>query len=199
MPVTLLSITQAPQKVIEFAARTCYNSFDKMKEGSDTKIIEMLIKNKHFTPIEHAYATFQITGYSRAMSHQLVRHRLLSISQKSQRYVEEDNFNFVYPELETPKLLSEYQEDMRQIKDLYKKWRQHLKREDARLFLPNACETELVISGNFREFRHIIEMRCDKHAQWEIRECSELILKHLFAHAPAVFNDLFERFLAPKL
>ena len=98
LSVELISITPDAEKVIEQAGRTCYLSFDKCKEGSEMSFIKRLIKMGHESPLEHASATFRIKNCSRAMTHQLVRHRLMSVSQQSQRYVSEDNFHYVLPE-----------------------------------------------------------------------------------------------------
>jgi len=97
-----LDRTPDPQKVIEQAGRTCYLSFDKMDDDSQVGFIKRLIKMGHESPLEHAYATFRIKNCSRAMTHQLVRHRLMAVSQQSQRYVDEEQFSYVIPESMPP-------------------------------------------------------------------------------------------------
>ncbi len=98
MKVELLSITPNAEKLIENVGRTAYLSFEKQKKGSEKKFIKMLIKSGHLYVLEHAYATFRIKGGSRAFTHQLVRHRLCSYTQQSQRYVNESNFEYVEPD-----------------------------------------------------------------------------------------------------
>ena len=196
MKIELISITKDPELVIETAARTCYQSGENITGESAAKFLPKLITMGHESPFEHAYATFRISGCSRAMTHQLVRHRLMAVSQKSQRYVSEKNFEYVVPPSVKPADVEEFRGDMDLIGRMYEKWKNKgLRNEDARFVLPNACTTEVVISANFREFRHIIRMRCNPHAQWEIREACLEILKVLNQHAPAVFKDLAGQFL----
>ncbi len=191
MQVELISITPDPERVIEMAARTCYQSQHCEQEGSAGDLIGKLLSMRHETPFEHAYATFRISGCSRAMSHQLVRHRLMAVCQKSQRYVSEAGFEYVAPPNLSKEDSREFAEDMAMIGRMYAKWKERgLRNEDARFVLPNACTTELVISANFREFRHIFAMRCSRHAQWEIRAACTEMLKQLHPHAPAVFDDI---------
>src|SRR5512136_2073008 len=98
LKVELLAITPGAERLIEEAGRTAYLSFAKKGEGSEKRFIRMLLKNRHYSVLEHASATFRITGASRAMTHQLVRHRLCSFTQQSQRYVNEKDFQYVVPE-----------------------------------------------------------------------------------------------------
>jgi thymidylate synthase (FAD) len=189
--VTLLAITPEPQKLIEEAGRTCYLSFDKIGANSANDFIQRLIKMGHDSPLEHACASFRIENCSRAMTHQLVRHRLMSVSQQSQRYVGEENFHYVIPNTLPKEHIEEFKQDMETIRLMYKKWRDKgLKREDARFVLPNACTSEIVVTANFREWRHIIKLRTSQKAQWEIRIACTKILKILKAHAPDCFCDV---------
>ncbi|MCK4255441.1 FAD-dependent thymidylate synthase, partial [candidate division WOR-3 bacterium] len=98
MKVELLSITPDAEKLIEKAGRTSHLSFEKQGKDTEKKFIKMIIKLGHESVLEHAYATFRISGVSRALTHQLVRHRLCSYTQQSQRYVSESNFNYIEPE-----------------------------------------------------------------------------------------------------
>ena len=197
MNVELLSITPNPEELIEQAARTCYQSGDKSVPGNAGKFLAKLLASGHESPFEHASATFRITGCSRAMTHQLVRHRLMSVSQKSQRYVAEKNFDYVIPPSIPPELEDDFRADMRIIADMYDKWKKRgIKSEDARFVLPNACATDIMITANFREFRHIFKLRCESHAQWEIQEIALMMLKDLHARAPSVFQDLADIYLA---
>lgn len=190
MKIDLLAVTPRAEEVIEFAGRVCYRSADKRSPGSAAKLIAKLIAMGHGSPLEHAYATFHISGCSRAMTHQLVRHRLMSVSQQSQRYVDEKSFQYVIPPSVPGERVAEFRKDMESIRAMYAKWQGHgLKKEDARFVLPNACTSEIVISANFREFRHIFKVRCAPQAQWEIRQACSAMLRALYAHAPSVFQD----------
>jgi len=192
MKVELLSITPDAEKLIEKAGRTCYLSFDKITEDSTEKFIRMLVKSGHESVLEHAYATFRITGGSRAFTHQIVRHRLCSFSQQSQRYVDEKGFEVVTPHSieKNKEAKSLFDNFIRNAKDTYIKLQSlGIRKEDARFVLPNAVESEIVISANFREWRHVLKERCDKSAQWEIREIALEILLTLKKHAPVIFED----------
>jgi thymidylate synthase (FAD) len=196
MNIELLSATADPEKLIEAAARTCYQSNHLSIPEKTSDFIQKLISMGHETPLEHAYASFKIDGASRTMTHQLVRHRLMAVSQKSQRYVSEDNFEYVTPPSVKPEDVAEFNADMLTINSMYGKWiKKGLKKEDARFVLPNACTTEIMISANFREFRHIFKIRCSRHAQWEIREVSMTLLEKLNEIAPGCFSDLADEFL----
>jgi thymidylate synthase (FAD) len=201
----LLAITPNAEQVIETAGRTCYQSNDKANPETAGILIQKLIKSGHDSVLEHASATFRISGVSRALTHQLVRHRLYSFSQQSQRYVNEKQFDYVIPpsvyELNEKKLslmnyADEFRRDMESIQIMYEKWKHYgLKNEDARFVLPNACCSEIVVSANFREWRRIFSVRCDKHAQWEIRIMAMDLLGKISQLAPNVFTDQVETFL----
>ena len=191
--VELIAITPEPERVIEQAGRTCYLSFDRMEEDSHGGFIRRLIKMGHESPLEHAAATFRIRNCSRAMTHQLVRHRLMSVSQQSQRYVDEKGFAYVVPESMPDEFLDDFHQDMTTIQEMYRKWRQRgLRKEDARFVLPNACTSEIVVSANFREWRHIFKLRISAKAQWEIRDACRAMLAILREHAGDCFDDLLE-------
>jgi thymidylate synthase (FAD) len=136
---------------------------------------------------------------SRACSHQLVRHRLASYSQKSQRYVKESQFEYVIP----PQIknlgddsIYDFKKQMSIIQGMYEYWKSKgIKNEDARFVLPNACTTQIGMTTNFREWRSIFELRCDRHAQWEIREMCCKILEILYSNAPKVFEDQYNKFI----
>jgi thymidylate synthase (FAD) len=189
--VELIAITPEPEKVIEEAGRTCYVSFDRMDDTSEKDFIKRLLKMGHDSPLEHACATFRIKNCSRAMTHQLVRHRMMSVSQQSQRYVSEDAFTYVLPETIAPDQVADFHNDMAAIQAMYDKWRQRgLKKEDARFVLPNACTSEIVVTANFREWRHIFNLRLSAKAQWEIRAAVLKILNILKQQAPTCFSDI---------
>ncbi len=192
MEIKLLAITPDPEKLIEEAGRTCYLSFDRMSEDSHKKFIRMIIKSGHHSVLEHAYATFRIKGGSRGFTHQLVRHRLCSFSQQSQRYVNEEHFSFVMPDsiANNPEAKAIYNNFMDASRENYKKLIDlEIRKEDARFVLPQGVESEIVISANFREWRHIFQERCAKAAQWEIRKGAIELLKILKEKAPTVFED----------
>ncbi|MGL4394849.1 MAG: FAD-dependent thymidylate synthase [Brevinema sp.] len=191
MQIKLLFISPDAEGSCEYGARICYDSGHKMTETSREKFLPNLLKSGHTSIFEHSSASFHIEGISRAASHQIVRHRLSSFSQRSQRYVNEQNFEFV-----TPPKIAENQE----ANELYKKIMAEInayyhdlvelgiKKEDARFILPNAAATELVMTANFREWLHIIDMRVSRGAQWEIRELLTIIWKELYQQAPNIFG-----------
>ncbi len=192
MKVELLFIAPDAEKLIEIAGRTSYLSFDKQGKDTEKAFIRMLIKNGHFSVLEHAYATFRISGVSRAFTHQLVRHRLCSYTQQSQRYVDESNFNYIEPDSvrDHPKAHSIFTNFMNEAKKVYSELqRLGVKNENARFVLPNAVESQIAVTANFREWRHIIGLRGNPDAQWEIRRVAIEILRILKNHAPTVFED----------
>ena len=197
MKIELLEVTPNAEELIENAGRTCYQSEGKGQVAGT--LIKKLIKSGHLSVLEHAYATFRIEGCSRAMTHQLVRHRLMAISQQSQRYVNEKQFDYVIPpaiQAAGTQSFNKFNEQMKTIQKWYDEWKEDgFRNEDARFVLPNACQSEIVISANMREFRHIFEVRCDKHAQWEIRAVANEMLKLLHKEVPSIFEDLKEKFL----
>ena len=193
MRIELFHITPNAEKVIEKAGRTSYQSYDKQTELSYKAFIKMLIRNKHESVLEHATASFKISGISRALTHQLVRHRLCSFTQQSQRYVNENNFNYIEPDdiknnLNAHKL---YIDLMKHIRNQYSQLRDlGIKKEDARFILPNSIESEIIMTANFRELRHVLRLRGEKAAQWEIRHLAIEILKILKKEVPDVFQDM---------
>ena len=190
--VTLLAITPNAEKLIEEAGRTCYLSLDRIAEGTEKSFIRNCIKRGHHSILEHASASFRITGASRAFTHQLVRHRLASFSQQSQRYVDEAGFNYIMPEavLEDAEAAKAFREQMARAEETYRFLRERgVRKEDARFVLPNASESQIVFSANFRELRAIFRLRLERGAQWEIRRVCSDMLKLLQEAAPAVFSD----------
>lgn len=188
----LLSITPDAERLIEEAGRTCYLSFGKMGSGSSAKFIRMIIKNGHHSVLEHACATFRIRGGSRSFTHQIVRHRLASFSQQSQRYVNENEFQTVTPPSisQNKEALKIFDDSMEYARKAYGELKKlNIRKEDARFVLPNAVTSEIVITANLRQWRHIISLRREKHAQWEIRRICDEILKKLTEKAPVIFED----------
>ena len=167
MNVTLIQSTPNPIEMISQIASICYDS----KPESALGLVKHLYKNGHDSVFEHVVFTFKIEGVSRACSHQLVRHRHCSFTQRSQRYCSEDGFDFVTP----PSIdFGMFRNDMEDISDWYVAYQQQgVPNEDARYLLPNACTTSLYLTCNLRELIHIANERLCSRAQWEIRELVE--------------------------
>ncbi len=195
MKVELMAITPQAEDVIEKACRTCYLSFHRYNPPSSTEeLIKKVIRKGHHSVLEHAYATFRIKGGSRVFTHEMVRHRLMSPSQESQRYVEygkTKEFEFVIPStIEKTSFKDRFKKVALELKDFYEEMvRTEIPKEDARYILPNATVSEIVVSANFRELRHIFEVRCVERAHWEIREICLEMLKIMKKEAPIVFWD----------
>jgi thymidylate synthase (FAD) len=168
MQVTLVQYTPNPIETIAQIASICYDSHPKNPIG----LVRHLYENGHHSVFEHIYYTFKITGISRACSHQLVRHRHCSFTQRSQRYCSEDGFGIIIPH--SVALMDDdhdYEKLMFQIETYYNDFCESgIPNEDARYVLPNACATELYLSCNLRELIHIANERLCTRAQWEIRE-----------------------------
>ncbi len=165
MKVTLVQATPNPIETIAQIASICYDSDPK----NPLALVEHLYNNGHMSVMEHIYFTFKIEGISRACSHQLVRHRHCSFTQRSQRYCSEDGFEYVTPPTVDDGL---FWNEMTEIQDWYKyhQERGSVPNEDARYILPNACATSLYLSCNLRELIHMCNERLCTRAQWEIRE-----------------------------
>lgn len=189
MEVELIHITDDPLKVMCKAADMSYMTDHKDYAG----IIRKIIKLGHVTVLEHASATFKISNISRACSHQLVRHRMMSIVQRSQRYVDEAQFEYIIPDAikKDEYILDTFEDCMFFISRVYKKLRvMGIKKEDARFVLPNACRTDMVVTANLRQWKYMICLRGERHAQWEIRNVILEILKILKKVVPVVFEEL---------
>ena len=168
MQVTLIQQTPNPIETISRIASVCYDSDPKNSLG----LVKHLYKNGHHSVFEHIYFTFKIEGISRACSHQLVRHRMCSFTQRSQRYCSEDGYDFVNPIEDMDDIRHTIFYDMvcNNSKDYAELQTLGLKNEDARYILPNACCTDLYLSCNLRELIHIANERLCSRAQWEIRK-----------------------------
>ena len=194
--VQLLHVTHNAEHLIESCGRTCYKSTSCITAESYARFIRKLIESGHESVLEHASATFRISGVSRSFSHQLVRHRLASFSQESQRYVKSDSKNFVIPlalmdNIEAHKIaedaLLHAEQAYEDLIHIHK-----IKKEDARCVLPNATPTEIVVTMNFRELRHFFKLRLSTHAQAEIRDVACKMCHAVGAEAPNVFADLIK-------
>lgn len=171
MDVSLIQATNDPIKTIANIASICYDS----NPVDPLKLVKHLYKNGHHSVFEHIYFTFKIEGISRACSHQLVRHRMCSFTQRSQRYCNENDFDVVTPTSVTFDTHEEvpyaYHHTVYNISDAYEYLvNKGVPKEDARYILPNACSTDLYLSCNLRELIHIANERLCSKAQWEIRE-----------------------------
>lgn len=200
MNIEFIAHTPNPELVIANAARTCYDSKEKDLEAS-RKMIKAIIKSGHESCVEHATATFRLEDVSRVLTHELVRHRIgFSYSQRSQRYVKEDEPSYVVPDVLVDS--STTNQKLLLAKDIFDKAMRHawdayslllsygLKPEDARFVLPNACTTEIVVTADFRAWRNFLKLRLSPRAQWEIRKAANLILDKLYEIAPSCFEDL---------
>jgi thymidylate synthase (FAD) len=197
MDVTLLAYTPEPEKTVAAAARLCYSPLSGarlLEHLHDEQVRELLARlssQGHYSPFEHASFTFALDGVSRALSHQLVRHRIASFSQKSQRYVAEDGFAYVMPPA-----IAQNEEHSRAFARLMDEiTRQYsaflsggLAAEDARYILPNATATNLVLTMNARSLLNFFRLRCCRRAQAEIRQLAQLILQEVKTVAPALFS-----------
>ncbi len=199
MNVTLLYHTSDPQRSVATAARICYASMgaDELMETMADEQVEGLLRtviaSGHHSTLEHASYTFAIDGVSRAMTHQLVRHRLASFNQQSQRYVRFDEEpNVVVPDSisSDPERLKVFRRAIDATWDAYAELtRSGVPAEDARYVLPNACETKIVVTMNIRELLHFFSVRCCRRAQWEIRELADRMLELARPTAPLIFVD----------
>lgn len=190
--ITLLAITPNAEKLIEEAGRTCYLSLDRITDDSEKSFIRNCIKRGHHSILEHASASFRISGASRAFTHQLVRHRIASFSQQSQRYVDEAGFNYIIPSdiRANADAAALFRECVAAAEKTYQLLRDKgIKKEDARFVLPNALESQIVFTANFRELRTVFALRLNRNAQWEIRRVCLEMLRLLQREAPSVFGD----------
>jgi len=211
LKVILLNHTKDPEGLIAHAAKLCYSPSsieqlkDKIEKSDNRKFIERLLKLGHMSPLEHVSFNFGIEGISRACSHQLVRHRIASYSQQSQRYVgehskkhknsEEQIFDFIIPPSIVAAGKSEwFAEKMRDIQKWYDELVEALgdsgekSNEDARFILPNAAETKIIVTMNARELLHFFSVRCCNRAQWEIRDLATEMLRLVRNVVPSIFS-----------
>jgi thymidylate synthase (FAD) len=191
LEVKLLAITPDCENLMEKAGRLCYASGDK--QGTNENWLAARVKQGHESLIEHASATFYIKA-ARALTHELVRHRIASYSQRSQRYVRETVEDYITPpevEKADPATSEIFHQAMTEAWDSYRKLLDAgIKPEIARYVLPNACSTEIICTWNFREIRHILKLRTSSAALPEIREVANKIGEIMKEQAPKVFGDL---------
>jgi len=217
LKVILLRHTPNPEETISMAAKLCYSPSDveslkgKIEAKDQKAFVERLVQMGHMTPIEHPSFTFAIEGISRACSHQLVRHRLASYSQQSQRYVSEksgvrgqgseaeEGFDYIIPPsiAEDEKAKEIFEASMVEAQKAYDRLIAKLNErgikgesanQDARFVLPNAAETKIMVTMNARELLHFFRLRCCNRAQWEIRHMAEKMLQLVKEVAPTIFH-----------
>jgi thymidylate synthase (FAD) len=200
-------------ELVEFAGRACYQSWSRPNPATATNsgYLKHILQVKHLSVLEHGSASFYIEGVSRSLTHELVRHRHLSYSQLSQRYVPDTGGEVVVPRAiqDDSTLLGWFEAGINTLHKVYRELlpalavrfldvgnpthRRKLARQTARALLPNATETKIVVTGNYRAWRHFLKMRATEHADVEIRALAVEILRQLWHVAPAVFCD-FEIF-----
>lgn len=200
MDVHLSEITSNPVETIFKAYRLCYakGKHKDIKILSPEDQIEF-IKDKllkgHFSPLEHVSMTFQISGISRACSHQLVRHRTAKFSQQSQRYVDGSNFEFVMPEsiARNRNAAEAYSRFTREVTNIYKELSMlGIPREDVRYILPNSTTTNITVTMDVNNFRKFYAQRNCKYAQNEIRVLAQQMMTGAKAHLPFVDFDVMD-------
>lgn len=222
MKVKLIAYTPEPEKIVAAAAKLCYSRvgvediMDNLNDEGINKFINMLSDLGHESPIEHVSFTFAVEGVSRALTHQLVRHRIASYSQQSQRYVKLEQFQYIIPEniKDVPEAREIYIRAMEEDQKTYNTLvelltKKHIKRlidegydeakarkmaekmsiEDGRYVFPNACETKIVFTMNARSLMNFFKHRCCNRAQWEIRHMANEMLREVKEVAPALFKN----------
>lgn len=208
MKVELVAYTPNPQLLCDMASRTCTSKeCPEMNVAvNKTKALQHAIESGHYSVVEHAVFTFQIEGISRACSHQLVRHRMASYSQQSQRYVDIEEFQMVIPETVDKAIENElmngegwnpngclestfnfYLDTLDELVDRMRKL--NIPEEDIRYFYPQGITTNITVTMNARELLHFFEERCCNRAQWEIRELANKMLELVKEVAPIIFDN----------
>ena len=197
MQVKLLRYTPEPEKTVAMSARLCYSPIgaaqleEKITDEQAAKLVRKLVEMGHFSTLEHVAFTFAIEGVSRVLTHQLVRHRIASYSQQSQRYVKEHDFETILPLsiAARPAEREKFEKLMGEIRTLYTEWTEMgIPAEDARYILPNAAETKIVVTMNVRSLYNFFRLRCCTRAQWEIRALAEKMLAEVKEVAPVLFE-----------
>lgn len=208
--VRLLSYTPDATSLIYAAFRQCYypgfvgELWDELLSGSvphekQTEFIGKVMESGHDSPIEHVSFSFAIEGISRACTHQLVRHRIASYSQQSQRYVDGSNFDYVIPPAieRIPEAKARFEAYLEEVGNAYRDLKDMLEaagrkgpkaNEDARFVLPQAAESKIVVSLNCRSLLHFFELRCCMRAQWEIRAMANQMLAQCKEVLPVIFT-----------
>jgi len=195
MKVTLLAHTPDADAICAAAGNSCYSdrpSSEIIEDIDADKVLSRIVGMGHHSVIEHAVFTFSVEGVSRALTHQLVRHRIASFSQQSQRYVSMESASYVEPHTveECPEAKEIFEDLMDSIWESYAKLQElGIPNEDARYLLPNACTTNITITMNARELLHFFSLRSCNRAQWEIREMSDQMLRICKDVSPVIFKN----------
>ena len=197
MNVKLISYTPEAERKVAMAARLCYSpvgAAELEERLSDTQVqslVQKILSMGHYSTLEHASFTFAIEVVSRVLTHQLVRHRIASYSQQSQRYVKEHEFEYILPPsvAANPSAKERFEGLMEEIRTVYGELTaMGVHQEDARYCLANATETKILVTMNARALFNFFELRCCARAQWEIRKMAELMLQQVKAVSPALFD-----------
>lgn len=196
MKVKLLTHTPNPEHIVAMAARTCYTSMplsrleENLTEETVTKMVTSLADLGHESPMEHVSFTFAIEGVSRALLAQITRHRMASYSVRSQRYVSENSAKFVVPDsIKTPEAKALYFNHLDNALKTYDQLKKlGVEKEDARMVLPNATETQMLVTMNARSLMNFFKLRCCNRAQKEIRDLADEMLKLVREVAPTLFS-----------
>ena len=222
MKVKIIAYTPNPEEVVASAAKLCYSKVgvdeiqENLTEEGIEKFVSMLSAIGHHSPLEHCTFTFAVEGISRACSHQLVRHRIASYSQQSQRYVKLDKFDYIIPtaiennEFAKDIFLNAMEQDQKAyngiVEELMNEYiassgytlasiprseynrLEKLAIEDARYVFPNACETKILFTMNVRTLMNFFTHRCCDRAQWEIRDLANEMLIQVKEIAPTLFK-----------
>ncbi len=199
MIVSLLQYTPDGENISALAAKLCYSPssvsdlISNQENSPNRKLLKKIVALGHHSVLEHLSFTFGIEGISRVTSHQLVRHRIASYSQQSQRYVKAgEALDYIIPPSinENTRVHEKFVNLVSSIKKLYDEMIvEGIPLEDARYILPNAAETKIIVTMNARELRHFFQLRCCNRAQWEIREMAKGMLKLVKEKAPLIFSD----------
>ena len=196
--VKLLEYTPNLERVVAMAARLCYSPIgaeelsEKLSDEQVKKLVGKMVKLGHASTIEHVSFTFGIEGVSRVLTHQLVRHRIASYDQQSQRYVAEHDFEYILPPTiaAKPEAKAKFEALMQQIRQTYDELTEAgIPKEDARYVLANAAETKILVTMNARSLLHFFNLRCCNRAQWEIREMANQMLAQVRTIAPTLFKN----------
>lgn len=195
MKVELLAYTPNADIICASAGNSCYSdrpAHEIMDDIDSEKILNRIVGMGHHSVIEHAVFTFSVQGVSRALTHQLVRHRVASFSQQSQRYVSIDEPSFIIPHTinDNPEAKKLFLSTMGSIWEAYAELESMgVPPEDARYVLPNGCTTNITITMNARELLHFFSLRCCNRAQWEIREMADRMLELCMEVSPVIFKN----------
>lgn len=193
--VEILDVTQRPLELIELCGRVCYKSEDKITPDSAQRFVRQIIKSGHESVLEHGKATIRVVC-DRGVSHEIVRHRLASYSQESTRYIlysgSNNEMTFIKPMFFSD--TARYQAWLMAMRDAEERYKLLIDRgakpEEARSVLPNSLKTEIVMTMNFREWRHFFKMRLSKRAHPQMKEVALMLYTTLREYVPIVFDDI---------